>query len=161
MGGEFQVSSWIKMGIKWKQEKKIICSLFICQGWLQLCEKHWRLDQLVELNLKGWQKCWLFFLFSFFLFFLTAHTLLHPGWFTPPIAIPCIEQALFEITTDLMYHNNSLITLQKIKHQSCEGLCFQSRGLRKRFTDAGLQNRDSAKQTYNEERWRLLSLSYE
>lgn len=99
--------------------------------------------------------------FFFFSFFLTAHTLLHPGWFTPPIAIPWIEQALFEITTDLMYHNNSLITLQKIKHQSCEGLCFQSRGLRKRFTDAGLQNRDSAKQTYNEERWRLLSLSYE
>lgn len=79
---------------------------------MQLCEKALKIRSAGKVKSQRMEKnadSSFFFLF----FFLTAHILLHPGWFTPPIAIPWIEQALFEITTDLMYHNNSFDHIAK------------------------------------------------
>ncbi len=79
----------------------------------------------VDLHLKGWKKkrtCWVFF-------FNSTNPCCIQACLPPQITTLWIVQALFEITLDLMYCNNSFDHIAEIKHQSCKGLCFQSRGL--------------------------------
>lgn len=79
----------------------------------------------VDLHLKGWRekKNMLSFVFQ------QHKTLLHSGLFTPTKNHPTNIRSTFWITLDLMYCNNSFDHVAEIKHQSCKGLCFQSRGL--------------------------------